>query len=51
METAVLPLELKRGSKRYVSTTPSNYQLIEKFRVQQFREGRWARLGEIVSGE
>ncbi|MBV8187064.1 MAG: branched-chain amino acid ABC transporter substrate-binding protein, partial [Alphaproteobacteria bacterium] len=33
-----------------VNTSPTNYSLIDKFRVQQFREGRWHPLGTLVSG-
>jgi ABC-type branched-subunit amino acid transport system substrate-binding protein len=34
-----------------VRTTPDNYSVIGKFQVQQFRDGRWVRLGDVVSGE
>jgi ABC-type branched-subunit amino acid transport system substrate-binding protein len=34
-----------------VNTSPTNYNLIDRFRVQQFREGRWVPLGKVVSGE
>jgi ABC-type branched-subunit amino acid transport system substrate-binding protein len=34
-----------------VNTSPTNYSLINRFRVQQFREGRWVPLGKLVSGE
>ena len=33
-----------------IRTTPTNYGLIEKFRVQQFKGGRWTPVGNIVSG-
>jgi ABC-type branched-subunit amino acid transport system substrate-binding protein len=33
------------------NTSPTNYSLIDRFRVQQFREGRWVPLGKLVSGE
>jgi hypothetical protein len=34
-----------------MNTSPTNYSLIDKFRIQQFREGRWHPLGTLVSGE
>ena len=34
-----------------VHTTPANYNIIGRFQVQQFRDGRWVRLGNVVSGE
>ncbi len=34
-----------------INTTPTNYSMINKFRVQQFKGGRWVPLGELVSGE
>jgi branched-chain amino acid transport system substrate-binding protein len=34
-----------------INTTPTNYSMINKFRVQQFKAGRWVPLGELVSGD
>jgi ABC-type branched-subunit amino acid transport system substrate-binding protein len=34
-----------------INTTPTNYSMINKFRVQQFKGGRWVPLGELVSGD
>ena len=34
-----------------ISTTPTNYGMINRFRVQQFRDGRWVPVGKIMSGE
>ncbi len=34
-----------------VHTTPDNYGVISHFQVQQFRDGRWARVGNVISGE
>jgi ABC-type branched-subunit amino acid transport system substrate-binding protein len=33
-----------------MNTSPTNYSLIDKFRIQQFRDGRWHPLGKLVSG-
>ncbi len=32
-----------------MKTTPTNYSLVDKFRVQQFRSGRWVPVGKLVS--
>jgi branched-chain amino acid transport system substrate-binding protein len=34
-----------------IKTTPTNYSLIDKFRVQQFKSGRWVSVGNLLSGE
>ena len=34
-----------------INTTPTNYSMINKFRVQQFKNGRWVPDGKIMSGE
>lgn len=34
-----------------INTTPTNYSIVGKFRVQQFKDGRWNPLGNLVSGE
>jgi branched-chain amino acid transport system substrate-binding protein len=34
-----------------VNTSPTNYDIIDKFQVQQFHDGRWVRLGAVISGK
>jgi branched-chain amino acid transport system substrate-binding protein len=34
-----------------VHTSPTNYSVISHFQVQQFRDGRWIRVGKVISGE
>ncbi len=34
-----------------VSTTPSDYSVINRFQVQRFESGRWVAAGKVVSGE
>jgi hypothetical protein len=34
-----------------VSTTPSDYSVINRFQIQRFEHGRWAPVGETISGE
>ncbi len=33
-----------------VRTTPNDYSIITKFQMQQFRDGRWVRLGDLIDG-
>jgi branched-chain amino acid transport system substrate-binding protein len=34
-----------------VSTTPSDYSVINRFQIQRFAGGRWVAAGKVVSGE
>jgi branched-chain amino acid transport system substrate-binding protein len=34
-----------------VSTTPTDYSVISRFQIQRFEHGRWAPVGETISGE
>jgi branched-chain amino acid transport system substrate-binding protein len=33
-----------------INTTPTDYSMINQFQVQQFRNGTWVRIGQVVSG-
>jgi branched-chain amino acid transport system substrate-binding protein len=34
-----------------VTTTPTDYSVINKFQVQRFESGRWVAVGKVISGE
>jgi branched-chain amino acid transport system substrate-binding protein len=34
-----------------VTTTPTDYSVINHFQIQRFEHGRWARVGTTISGE
>jgi branched-chain amino acid transport system substrate-binding protein len=34
-----------------VSTTPADYSVINRFQIQRFEHGRWAPVGDTISGE
>ena len=34
-----------------VSTSPTDYNVIDKFQIQRFENGRWGPVGRTISGE
>ena len=34
-----------------VTTTPSDYSVVNRFQIQRFESGRWVPVGETISGE
>jgi branched-chain amino acid transport system substrate-binding protein len=34
-----------------VTTTPTDYSVINQFQVQRFEGGRWVAAGKVISGE
>ena len=34
-----------------VTTSPSDYSVINKFQIQRFEGGRWVPVGKTISGE
>ncbi|WP_420131983.1 ABC transporter substrate-binding protein [Rhodopseudomonas sp.] len=33
------------------NTSPTNYAMIDQFQIQQFRNGAWTNVGDVISGE